>query len=142
MKKNYLITILLLVVNLVSAQIEQTSYRGAFAPAPTAMWTDNWTNYDPQNTVYGAATVTVSADITANTTWTTGKVYSLSGIINVRNNAILTIQPGVIVRGAGAGSALVITKLMQLELQLARLYLPQTPILVQEVKEIGEALSF
>jgi hypothetical protein len=110
MKKNYLIAILFLIVNMVSAQIEQTSYRGAFAPAPTAMWTDNWTNYDPQNTVYGAATVTVSADITANTTWTTGKVYSLSGLINVRNNAILTIQPGVIVRGAGAGAALVITK--------------------------------
>jgi hypothetical protein len=110
MKKNYLIAILFLIVNMVSAQIEQTSYRGAFAPAPAAMWTDNWTNYDPQNTVYGAATVTVSADITANTTWTTGKVYSLSGLINVRNNAVLTIQPGVIVRGAGAGSALVITK--------------------------------
>jgi hypothetical protein len=110
MKKNYLIAILFLIVNMVSAQIEQTSYRGAFAPAPTAMWTDSWTNYDPQNTVYGAATVTVSADITANTTWTTGKVYSLSGLINVRNNAVLTIQPGVIVRGAGAGAALVITK--------------------------------
>jgi hypothetical protein len=110
MKKNYLIAILFLVVTAVSAQIEQTSYRGAFAPAPTAMWTDSWTNYDPQNTVYGAATVTVSADITANTTWTTGKVYSLSGLINVRNNAVLTIQPGVVVRGAGAGAALVITK--------------------------------
>ncbi|MFV8342154.1 T9SS type A sorting domain-containing protein [Flavobacterium sp. XS2P39] len=110
MKKNYLIAILLLIVNMVSAQIEQTSYRGAFAPAPTAMWTDSWTNYDPQNTVYPTATVTVSADITANTTWTAGNTYSLSGLINVRNNAILTIQPGVVVRGAGAGAALVITK--------------------------------
>ena len=110
MKKNFFIAILLLVVNTITAQTEQTSYRGAFAPAPTAMWTDSWTNYDPQNTVYGAATVTVSADITANTTWTTGKVYALSGLINVRNNAILTIQPGVVVRGAGAGAALVITK--------------------------------
>ncbi|TRX37068.1 beta strand repeat-containing protein [Flavobacterium restrictum] len=110
MKKNYLIAILVLIANLVNAQIEQTSYRGAFAPAPTAMWTDSWTNYDPQNATYGDATVTVSADITANTTWTTGKVYALSGLITVRNNAILTIQPGVIVRGAGTGAALVITK--------------------------------
>jgi hypothetical protein len=110
MKKNYFIAIIALVVNFAFAQIEPTSYRGAFAPAPTTMWTDNWTNYDPQNTSYPATTVTVSADITTATTWTTGNVYSLSGLIYVRNNAVLTIQPGVIIKGAGAGAALVITK--------------------------------
>ena len=36
-----------------------TTYRGAFAPAPTTMWTDNWTEWDPQNKVYPAPTVTV-----------------------------------------------------------------------------------
>jgi hypothetical protein len=110
MKKNYFIAILALVANFVNAQIEPTSYRGAFAPAPTAMWTDSWTNYDPQNTVYPATNVTVNADITANTTWTTGNTYALSGLIYVRNNVTLTIQPGVIIKGAGAGSGLVITK--------------------------------
>ncbi|MFM2213724.1 MAG: hypothetical protein RL427_987, partial [Bacteroidota bacterium] len=84
MKKNYLIAVLALVANFVSAQIEPTTYRGAFAPAPTAMWTDSWTNYDPQNTVYPATTVTVNADITANTTWATGQTVALSGLIYVR----------------------------------------------------------
>jgi hypothetical protein len=109
MNKNYFIAILSLVFNFAVAQIEQTSYRGAFAPAPAAMWTDNWTNYDPQTTVYPTATVNVSADITANTTWTTGTTYLLTQLIYVRNNATLTIQPGVIVRGA-AGSALIVTR--------------------------------
>ena len=29
--------------------IVDVPYRGAFAPAPVAMWTDNWTNFNPQN---------------------------------------------------------------------------------------------
>lgn len=43
--------------------------------------------------------VIVSTDITANTTWTTGNTYELTGIIRVRNGAALTIQPGVVVEG-------------------------------------------
>ncbi|MEC4005485.1 T9SS type A sorting domain-containing protein [Flavobacterium sp. SUN052] len=114
MKKNYLIAILLLIVNLASAQIEPTNYRGAFAPSPTTMWTDSWTNYDPINEPYldAATVVNVTADITVNTTWTTGKTYKLTGLIYVRNNAILTIQPGVVVKGnfTNTGTALIITK--------------------------------
>ena len=110
MKKNYFIALLALICNFAFAQIEQVTYRGAFAPAPTAMWTDSWTNYDPQNKVYPNATVVISTDITENTTWTVGSTYSLSGIIYVKNGAVLTIQPGVVVKGAGAGAALVITK--------------------------------
>jgi len=93
-------------------KFEPTDYRGAFAPAPTPMWTNGWTNFDPQTTVYPAPTVTVSANITANTTWSSSSVYLLSGPIYVTNNATLTIQPGTVIRGnaAVAGSALIITK--------------------------------
>lgn len=89
-----------------------TTYKGAFAPAPTAMWTDTWTEWDPINKVYPSTNVTVSSNITTNTTWTTGQVVLLKGPIYVKNNAVLTIQPGVIIRGekATAGSALIITK--------------------------------
>ena len=85
-----------------------TTYRGAFAPAPAAQWTDTWTNWDPQNTVYGASTVTVTQSITTNTTWTSGNVYLLQGQIYVKNGATLTIQPGTIIQGdkATAGSGL------------------------------------
>jgi hypothetical protein len=115
MKKNYLIALLTLFVSFANAQrfIESTSYRGAFAPTG-AMWTDQWTNYDPKNEPYldAATVVNVTADITANTTWTTGKTYKLAGLIYVRNNATLTIQPGVVVKGLSSvnGTALIVTK--------------------------------
>ncbi|MFM6997910.1 MAG: hypothetical protein ACKOX0_01595, partial [Bacteroidota bacterium] len=100
----------------VNWKFEPTDYRGAFAPAPTPMWTNGWTNWDPQTTVYGAPTVTVAANITSNTTWTANNVYLISGPIYVTNNAVLTIQPGTVIRGnvATAGSALIITKGAQL----------------------------
>lgn len=90
----------------------ETSYRGAFAPAPTAMWTDGWANWDPQNTNYGTPNQTISTNITANTTWTAGNVYLLQGQIYVKNNATLTIEPGTIIMGDKAvqGSGLFITK--------------------------------
>ncbi|HRH10092.1 MAG TPA: T9SS type A sorting domain-containing protein [Bacteroidia bacterium] len=90
----------------------QTSYRGAFAPSPTAMWSNGWTQWDPQNAVYPAPTASVSGTITANTTWSAGTTVLLQGPVYVSNNAILTIQPGVVVRGAKAvaGSALIICK--------------------------------
>ena len=114
--KKFLLFIGLLSASASFAQLnwkfEPTDYRGAFAPAPTPMWTNGWTNFDPQATVYPAPTVTVSANITANTTWSSSSVYLLSGPIYVTNNATLTIQPGTVIRGnaAVAGSALIITK--------------------------------
>ena len=90
----------------------QTDSRGAFAPAPTAMWTDSWANWDPQNTAYGSATVNVTANITNNTTWTSNNVYLLQGQIYVKNGATLTIEPGTVILGdkATPGSGLFITQ--------------------------------
>ena len=49
--------------------------------------------------------ITVSSNITTNTTWETGKCYILAGRIAVTNGATLTIQPGVLVKGeAGTGA--------------------------------------
>ena len=91
---------------------EETSYRGAFAPAPTPMWTDGWANWNPQNTEYGTPNQTIIANITTNTTWTAGNVYLLQGQIFVKNNATLTIEPGTIIMGDKSvqGSGLFITK--------------------------------
>lgn len=99
-----------------STFLTKTCYRGAFAPAPTPMWTDNWTEWDPQNKAYPAPTSTVNANITTNTTWSTGQVVLLQGPIYVTGNSVLTIQPGVIIRGATAvaGSGLFITTGSQL----------------------------
>ncbi|PRP97594.1 hypothetical protein ENSA5_32870 [Enhygromyxa salina] len=55
-------------------------------------------------------TVTVSADITEDTTWTADKTYVLAGDTLVFvHGATLTIEPGTLIRGE-AGSALVIEK--------------------------------
>jgi len=110
MKKIYLFAMLLLVTFTGFAQFTTTTYRGAFAPAPEAMWTDTWTEFDPQNKPYPTPTVTISANITTNTTWTAGNTYSLGAPIYVKNNATLTIEPGVVIRGNVAGAGLFITK--------------------------------
>jgi hypothetical protein len=110
MKKNYFVAILGLIFNFASAQVEPTTYRGAFAPAPTAQWTDSWTNFEPNNATYGNVTNVISANITTNTTWTADKVYELNGTIFVTNNATLTIQPGTVIRSNVASSALFVTR--------------------------------
>lgn len=46
-----------------------------------------------------SAIVSVSSNITSDTTWTSDNEYILQGIIYVTNGATLTIQPGTIIRG-------------------------------------------
>ena len=116
MKKNYLIAIALFFCQLAISQsfFVPTTYRGAFAPAPEVAWTDSWTNWDPQNTVYPAATETITSSITTNTTWTSDKVYLISGQIYVKNNSTLTIEAGttILVKKTGIpdGFGLVVTR--------------------------------
>jgi len=43
--------------------------------------------------------VDVTQDVTANTTWTNDKTYTLKGFIHVANGATLTIQPGTKIMG-------------------------------------------
>src|SRR5690606_5068880 len=61
-----------------------------------------------------ASVIKIEGNITEDQTWETGKTYILGGRISVTNNATLTIQPGVIVKGeAGSGAnatALVIAR--------------------------------
>lgn len=119
MKKNLLslLTTVTLSVGICQTPFFQpTSYRGAFAPAPTPMWTNTWTEWDPQNKSYPAPTMTISGNITANTTWVTGQTILLSAQCFVKNNSVLTIQPGVVILGdkSVAGSGLFITKGSQL----------------------------
>ncbi len=52
-----------------------------------------------ENTIY------VTANVTSNTTWETGKIYILSTRVAVVSGVTLTIEPGVIVKGeAGTGA--------------------------------------
>lgn len=98
-KKILTLSFLLAITSMIAMAQVPTTYRGAFAPAPTPMWTDNWTNWDPQNASYGAPTVTVTGVITTNTTWTKNNVYLLQGTVFVDSLVTLTIEPGTVVRG-------------------------------------------
>jgi len=75
---------------------DKVSFRGAFGSSD---WTDGWANWDPQNTNYGAPTVTVEGELTSSTTWTSNNVYLIKGFYYVRDGATLTIQPGTVIRG-------------------------------------------
>ncbi|MDB5120257.1 MAG: hypothetical protein JWN56_1475 [Sphingobacteriales bacterium] len=52
-----------------------------------------------------STTVDVSADITANATWTADKIYLLKGIINITSGATLTIEAGTLIKGDKATKA-------------------------------------
>lgn len=99
-----------------SSFFEKTCYRGAFAPSPAPMWTDTWTEWSPKTKVYPAPTVTISSNISTNTTWVAGQTYLLQGPIYITNNSILTIPAGVVVLGdkSSSGAALIVTKGSQL----------------------------
>ena len=79
-----------------------TGYVGAFDPAQ-GLWTDGWTALD----AYGhtgdlsggnPGMVTVTADITSNTTWTANNLYMLDGLIFVDSLNTLTIEPGTVIK--------------------------------------------
>ena len=112
MKKNYFLLIMLLASFAGYSQIEATTYRGAFAPAPQPMWTNGWTNFDPQNAVYPTPNVNITTDITTDTRWSACNTYYLRGQIYVKNGATLTIDAGTIIRAESAlvGPALIVTK--------------------------------
>ncbi len=76
---------------------DQVSFRGAFGTSVD--WTSGWANWDPQNTNYGATTVTIEGELTNSTTWTSNNVYLIKGFYYVRDGATLTIQQGTVIRG-------------------------------------------
>lgn len=118
MKNFYILSMLFIATLSGNSQITPVTYRGAFAPAPTAMWTDNWTNFDPQNTVYPLPSapnvVSVTANVTSDTTWSSSNVYYLRAQIYVKNNATLTIPAGTIIlvdtSATVVGAGLFVTK--------------------------------
>ena len=119
MKKIYLSVLSLITAGSIYSQAfwTPTTYKGAFpvTDGQTGInsndWTAGWCNWDPQNANYPNTNITVSSDITTNTTWTSGSVVLLQNKVYVTNGATLTIEPGVIVRGDQAtGGTLIISR--------------------------------
>ncbi len=116
MKKN--LSFIMMVICAISLQaqvatITPVTYRGAFAPAPTSMWTAGWTNWDPQYANYGSGVDSIiKTPITTNRTLSGTKKYLLQGLVYVTNNAVLTVNAGCIVKGDPnvANSSLIIAR--------------------------------
>lgn len=91
---------------------QSTYYKGAFPQTdftPQTDWTYGWSNFDPENTNYPQTNITLSGDITTNTTLS--GVVLLQNKVYVTNGATLTILPGTIIRGDGSTQAtLIITR--------------------------------
>lgn len=74
-------------------------------------WTNLWTNFSPKSIEYNDANEILVGNITENKTLYKKNVYLLNGIVCVKNNATLTIEPGTVIRGdVETVGALVIAK--------------------------------
>lgn len=62
-------------------------------------WMGNWTNFKPTATEYPETTNILSGTIDTNITLYKKNTYRLIGVVYVTNNAVLTIEPGTIIRG-------------------------------------------
>jgi hypothetical protein len=74
-------------------------------------WMNYWTNFEPFSERYSQTNYTLGGVITSNTTLQKNRTYLLEGNVYVMNNAVLTIEPGTVIRGDfQTCGALVITK--------------------------------
>lgn len=65
----------------------------------TTNWMNNWTNFKPANTEYNEASNIIAGTIDKDTKLYKRNTYQLVGTVYVTNNAVLTIEPGTVIRG-------------------------------------------
>lgn len=79
-------------------------------------WLNNWTEFKPAKVEYNETNQILYGKITTNTTLQKKNTYLLQGPVYVTNNAVLTIEPGTVIKGdAETNGALIITKGAQLK---------------------------
>ena len=100
MKKSVLLVLICFYCsNLINAQIQEEYF------------ISRWTNFNPKISFYPEVTNILEGKIEKNYTLTNNKTYLLKGNVYVSNNAILTIEPGTIIRGDEEScGTLIITK--------------------------------
>lgn len=102
--KNINLFLLFFICNFISAQEVQ----GIIG---SANWFEGWTNFKPKSTEYNQQTKILSGNISINTTLYKKYVYMLAGTVRIVDKAILTIEPGTVIRGDSETlGALIITK--------------------------------
>lgn len=113
MKKLFLSTAALLAMFSVNAQIiEKVNFIGALDKDASKDWTKNWTNWDPKNANYGAATDSTTLnsssgkmEITTTITLNASTVYLLRSICVIKSGGKLIIPAGTVIRGRANSAA-------------------------------------
>lgn len=62
-------------------------------------WMNNWTNFNPAKMEYNEATNIIAGTIDKDTRLVKRNTYQLVGVVYITNNAVLTIEPGTVIRG-------------------------------------------
>ncbi|WP_264534620.1 hypothetical protein [Flavobacterium sp. N1736] len=65
----------------------------------TTNWMNNWTNFKPAIIEYSEASNIIAGTIDKDTKLYKRNTYQLVGTVYVTNNAVLTIEPGTVIRG-------------------------------------------
>lgn len=74
-------------------------------------WLNGWSSFSPTDKEYPYTTKILTGNISTNLTLTNFEIYNLVGEVYVTNNAVLTIEPGTIIRASASEySSLIITK--------------------------------
>lgn len=100
----------------VDAFFADVPFRGALGSSAQADWTRGWIYTNLQGGAgrtdidTGKPVVTVSTNITIDTTWSSTNNYALSGRVAVEPGVTLTIEPGTAIFGAVVGSYLVVER--------------------------------
>jgi hypothetical protein len=103
-KLNQTVSLLMLVTSMSFAQQEK-------GIVGNANWLSNWTEFKPAKVEYNDSNQILFGNITTNTTLSKKNIYLLQGNVYVTNNAVLTIEPGTIIKGDfESNGTLVITK--------------------------------
>lgn len=74
-------------------------------------WTRSWTNFDPNAEPYSEPNAIISNIIDTDLTLDGNSTYLMAGNVYVTNNAVLTIEPGTVIRcESKSTSTLIVTK--------------------------------
>ena len=106
MKKILFTALLLASFGQVGAQfIEKVNYLGALDKDPKKDWTSTWTNWNPKNAIYAAATDSTTLNnasgeqsISTTVTLDASKVYLLKSVFVVKSGGKLVIPAGTVIR--------------------------------------------
>jgi hypothetical protein len=93
MKKNLHLVIICLVSSIIVNAQQQKGIVGA------SNWMNKWTNFKPASIEYNEATNILAGTIDKDTKLYKRNTYQLVGVVYLTNNAVLTIEPGTVIRG-------------------------------------------